>query len=484
MDFEKAKKLLAKISLGYFIFAAMIFFVAGDGFRREIVNGSALSPSSVIGEIVDGMVVEQRLPLGADYAEAINLQIATFGRANTGILHVDIYDEKNELLSSASGRLEDMADNQVIRFSLAEPIDGMRKQYGTVKIWSEGCQPGNAVTIYYGNSVQAGKYMLQKGIASEDLYQVDGIPGSGTLCAYFNGYNDLIFYKVYWPLIFLVYALVAAVVKMWWNQAKQGMSNPLTTFYAMVIRYGFLTKQLVSRDFKVKYKRSVLGVGWSILNPLLTMLVQYIVFSTLFSNGTKNYPVYLLTGVVFFSFFNDAINMGMTSIVTNAALIKKVYMPKYIYPVSRVLSSLINLGTSMIPLVAVMLLTKTWPRPAMLLLLFDILCLVIFVTGMSLILSTCMTFFQDTLFLWSVASMIWMYMTPIFYMDTIIPEKFLHIYHMNPLYQYINFARICIIDGVSPGPMAYLWCMLSALVVFVIGVTVFRKNQNRFVLYL
>ena len=176
--------------------------------------------------------------------------------------------------------------------------------------------------------------------------------------------------------------------------------------------------------------------------------------------------------------------MGMTSITSNAALIKKVYMPKYIYPVSRVFSSLINLGTSMIPLLAVMLLTSTWPKWSLLLLVFDILCLVVFVMGMSLILSTCMTFFQDTLFLWGVVSMIWMYLTPIFYMDTIIPEKFLALYHMNPMYQYINFARICIIDGVSPNPISYLWCILTAVVVFAIGVSIFRKNQNRFVLYL
>lgn len=253
---------------------------------------------------------------------------------------------------------------------------------------------------------------------------------------------------------------------------------------SMVFKYGFLTRQLVSRDFKTKYKRSVLGVGWSILNPLLTMLVHYVVFSTLFSNGTKNYPVYLLTGIVFFSFFSEAINMGMSSITSNAALIKKVYVPKYIFPVSRVLSSLINLGTSMIPLLAVMLLTGTWPKLSTLLLVFDILCLIVFVMGMSLLLSTCMTFFQDTQFLWGVVSMIWMYLTPIFYMDTIIPEKFLGVYHMNPMYQYINFARTCIIEGVSPSPISYLWCILAVLVAFIAGTAVFRKNQDRFVMYL
>lgn len=484
MDFEKAKKLLIKLSAIYFLLAVLFFFVAGDGFKKETVNGNPLSPTAVIGEIVDGVVVEQRLAVGADHAEALNLQVATFGRSGTGLLHVDVYDENGTLLSELCGNIADMQDNQVLRFSLPREISGLRDQYVNLKIWSEGCQPGNAVTVYYGDSVNAGRYSIKKSIAQEDLYKENGIPGTGTLCAYFNGSNDLSFYKWYWPLVLCVYGAMAAMTFIWWNQAKQGKWNPLSMLCALVFRYGFLTKQLVSRDFKTKYKRSVLGVGWSVLNPLLTMMVQYVVFSTLFSNGTKNYPVYLLTGIVFFNFFNEAINMGMTSITSNASLIKKVYMPKYIYPISRVLSSLVNLGTSMIPLLAVMLLTGTWPKPAMLLLIYDVFCLILFVTGMSLLLATCMTFFQDTLFLWGVVSMIWMYLTPIFYMDTIIPERFLKLYHMNPMYQYISFARICIIDGVTPAPAAYLWCILTAAITFCVGVAVFRKNQDRLVLYL
>lgn len=484
MDFHKTKKMLRVLTLIYFLLAAMIFFVAGDGFRYEIVNGSMLSQTSVIGEIVDGMVVEQRLPVGADHAEAVNILVTTFGRTNTGILHVDIYGEDGRTLAAVQGRIEDMIDNHIMRFEIPDGISDLRKENVALRIWSEGCQPGNAITLYYGNSVRAGRFDVQKQISEEDLYRIDGTPGNGTLCAYFNGYNDLIAYRLYWPVIILIYALIAVIFRIWWKQARQGGWNPLCMISSMVYKYGFLTLQLVSRDFKTKYKRSLLGVGWSILNPLLTMLVQYVVFSTLFSNGTRNYPVYLLTGIVFFSFFSEAVNMEMSSIIGNAALIKKVYVPKYIFPVSRVFSSLINLGTSMIPLVVVMLLMGTWPKLSMLLLIFDILCLILFVTGMGLLLSTCMTFFQDTQFLWGVVSMIWMYLTPIFYMDTIISEEFLGLYRMNPMYQYITFARTCLIDGVSPAPVSYLWCALTALIVFLAGVAVFRKNQDRFVMYL
>jgi len=212
--------------------------------------------------------------------------------------------------------------------------------------------------------------------------------------------------------------------------------------------------------------------------------VQYIVFSTLFKSDIENYPVYLLTGIVFFNFFSEAASMGMTSITGNASLIKKVYMPKCVYPVSRVLSSLVNFGLAILPLFIVMLFTGTAFRPALLLLVFDILCLLGFVMGMSLLLTTAMTFFQDTQFLWSVFTLIWMYLTPVFYPESIIPAQFLTAYHMNPMYQYITFARICIIDGVSPEPMAYLWCILSSLAVLALGVAVFRRNQDKFVLHL
>ena len=191
-----------------------------------------------------------------------------------------------------------------------------------------------------------------------------------------------------------------------------------------------------------------------------------------------------MTGIVFMNFFNEAVSMGMTSITGNASLIKKVYMPKYIYPVSRVLSSLVNFGFAIIPLFLVMVVTRTAFRPALLLLLFDVLCMLGFIIGMGLLLTTAMTFFQDTQFLWGVVSLMWMYLTPIFYPESIIPEKMLTLYHMNPMYQYITFARVCIIDGVSPDPTAYLWCLLSAGIVLMLGILVFKREQDKFVLYL
>ncbi len=264
----------------------------------------------------------------------------------------------------------------------------------------------------------------------------------------------------------------------------KNQSNIVTRMIDAFRRYGYLLRQLVSRDFKSKYKRSVLGVLWSFLNPLLTMMVQYIVFSTLFKSDIPNYPLYLLSGIVCFNFFSEATGMALQSIVGNASLITKVYVPKYIYPLSRVLSSTINLLMSLIPLLLVMLLTRTPVRPAILLLPIGLICLVGFCLGVGFVLSTMMVFFRDTQFLWGVVIMLWMYATPIFYPESIIPAKFVLLYKCNPMYHIIRFIRIVLLQGVSPESKAYVLCMVASFVPLLIGVLVFKKNQDKFVLNL
>ena len=319
---------------------------------------------------------------------------------------------------------------------------------------------------------------IVQSISQDDLYTVNSTPGVGKLCIRLNGVKTLTFYRTYWLITAGIFAVLGLYALQGYKKAKTGKNNGIVAICTLYCRYHFLLKQLVSRDFKTKYKRSVLGMAWSFLNPLLTMAVQYIVFSTLFKSDTPNYPVYLLSGIVFFNFFSEAVSVGMTSITGNAGLIKKVYMPKYIYPFSKLFSSLINFGLALIPLFIVVLVTGTAIRPSLLLLIFDILCLLGFVMGVILLLSTAMTFFQDTQFLWGVISMLWMYLTPLFYPESIIPQSLLTLYHMNPMYQYITFARICIIDGVSPEPMAYLWCILSSVIVLLLGIWTFKKQQR------
>ncbi len=277
-----------------------------------------------------------------------------------------------------------------------------------------------------------------------------------------------------------------------WQGSKGHMVFPVNILENFR-RYGFLICQLVRRDFKTKYKRSVLGVLWSFLNPLLMMAVQFVVFSTIFRSGNfKDFPVYLISGIVLFNFFSESSSVGLTAITTNASLINKAYVPKYIYPLCKVLSSLINLGFSMIPLFAIILLryftAGTIPAisPMYLLLIFDLVCMLLFCFGVSLLLSALMVFFRDIQFLWGVIITIWTYLTPLFYdaAQMQLPAAVMSVYKLNPMYQFITFARSIILDGVSPGIYSYLACILCALIPLVIGGFVFQKTQKKFVLYL
>ena len=294
------------------------------------------------------------------------------------------------------------------------------------------------------------------------------------------------FGRFYWLIFGVISIGVVAYIVYSILKAKKRQKCIGTLCVDVYIKYSFLLQQLVARDFKSKYKRSVLGVLWSFLNPLLMMLVQYIIFSTLFGNASiKCYPVYLICGVVIFNFFSESCGMGLTSIVGNAPLITKVYVPKYIYPVSRVISSMINLAFSLIPLFLIMLISGVWPSLYHLLLLIDLFLLVMFCMGLTLLLSSVMVFFRDMQFLWSVIITIWMYATPIFYsLDMFAGGIVVSLLKFNPLYQYLTFARIVLIEGTSPALSTYVWCILSSIIMFLIGLIVFKKTQNKFVLYI
>ena len=484
MDVRKSKKLLALLAAIYWILVIAIYLIAGDQFRFARVATDTLSANAGICEMVDDVTVTQRVVMPSDMVTGVDLMAATFGRTNSGTLHVALIDQDGERVAGASIDMASFGENQYTPIDFDEPLNTRPGAAMTLTLTTTGGNPGSTIVPYCGNTIKAGRAEIIQDIPLEDRCAVNGEPGTGRMCVRVRGLRTLSFYKTYWVIVVVAFAVAAAFCAHWWKQAKQGKNNPLVAVCTLFTRYAFLLRQLVSRDFKTKYKRSVLGMAWSFLNPLLTMAVQYVVFSTLFQSDIPNYPVYLLTGLVFFNFLSEAVSMGMTSITGNASLIKKVYMPKYIYPVSRVFSSLVNFGFAILPLFLVMLFTGTAFHLSLLLLVFDILCLLGFVLGMGLLMTTAMTFFQDTQFLWSVVNLMWMYLTPIFYPESIISAEFLTVYRLNPMYQYITFARTCILDGVSPEPMAYFWCLASSLVVLTLGIVTFKRHQDKFVLYL
>jgi len=209
-----------------------------------------------------------------------------------------------------------------------------------------------------------------------------------------------------------------------------------------------------------------------------------LVFSTFFKADTQNYPVYLLSGVICFGFFKETTDMCLISISSNANLINKVYIPKYIFPFAKTISSTINLGMSLIPLLLVCIIMSIGFHRSTLLMFYFLACLIVFSLGFGMLLATLMVFFRDIQFLWSVVVQIWQYATPIFYPASIVPEKYQFILKLNPLYHFIGNLRKCLIDGVSPEPISYVYCFVFALGMFMFGSYVFKKSQDKFTLFL
>jgi len=250
------------------------------------------------------------------------------------------------------------------------------------------------------------------------------------------------------------------------------------------LRYKYLLRELVIRDIKIKYKRSVLGIIWSVLNPLLTMTVISIVFSQIFKFQIENFPVYLLSGLVIFNFLSEATNIAMRSILDNAQLLKKVYIPKYIFPLAKTLSSSANLFFSLLALLLIVLGTGVEINLITFLFPIPLIYTLIFVIGLSLILSSFVVFFRDIEHLYGVLLTAWMYLTPIIYPIEIIPQRFMLIIKINPLYYFVTYMREIILYHNLPSLKLNLICSGYALLTLVIGLYTFYKLQDKFILYI
>lgn len=250
-------------------------------------------------------------------------------------------------------------------------------------------------------------------------------------------------------------------------------------------KYKFLMSQLVCRDFKVKYKRSVLGIIWSLLYPVLTMAVMALVFTNVFKFTTPgvNYLVYLMTGLVLFNYFSEATNSAMSSIVVNFPLINKVYIPKYIFPLTKCLFVGINFLLTLIPLYAIIFLTGTGINWHHLLLPYVFVCLFLFTVGVGFILATISVFMRDMFYIYGVFITLLTYLTPIMYDISIIPAKFQVFMQLNPMYWFLDFARKIILFNECPSLLSFTCCLLFGVGFLLLGTFVFKKNQDKFIYY-
>ncbi len=263
------------------------------------------------------------------------------------------------------------------------------------------------------------------------------------------------------------------------------MFNAFIGKFQRFFAFDELLKQLIIRDVKLKYRRSYLGYLWSILNPLMLMMVMIIVFSNLFRFDIPNFPLYLISGQIIFSFMVEATNMSVGSITGNAALLKKTYIPKYIFTISKVGSSLVNLLFSLGALLLVMLYTKaefSWN-----LLFFPVIILQVFIfsLGLGLWLAAITVFFRDIQYLWGVFVSMWMYLTPLFYPVTIIPQEYQSLYqNANPMYWYITQFRDVVLHAKFPQVDSIFMGVGLAFLILILGAWYFNKKQDEFILYI
>ena len=248
-------------------------------------------------------------------------------------------------------------------------------------------------------------------------------------------------------------------------------------------KHQFLFEELVKRDFKKKYKRTVLGMAWSILSPLLTLLVMKLVFTQFFGRTMAHYTTYLFCGNLIFSYFNEATSQGMLSLMGNAGIFSKVNVPKYLFLFSKNVQTLINFGLTLIVFFVFCVLdniTFTWK---VILLIYPIALLVLFNIGVGLILSALFVFFRDIQYLWSVFTQLLMYMSAIFYTIDGYSQTVQNIFLLNPVYLFIRYFRKIVIEATVPTPAFHLLMLADVVIVLGLGCFMYKKYNHRFLYY-
>ncbi len=265
------------------------------------------------------------------------------------------------------------------------------------------------------------------------------------------------------------------------NQTKGGLKGFIQEFW----KYRDLLKLMVMKDIKLKYRRSFLGYVWSILNPLMIMVVMTMVFSTMFARNIENFPVYLFCGQLLFNFMNSSTHEAINSVNYNAPLLKKTYVPKYIFTVATVTSSAVDLIFSLGALAIVMLVTRAEFTWYILLAPFVLLQLYLFCVGLGLFLAQANVFFRDIQFIYNAVTTAWMYLTPIFYPLESLPEWLIWVVkHCNPMYFYVGQFRDLVYTGTMPGPVILTAGWAAALGMLLVGAWSFSRNQDKFILYI
>lgn len=248
-------------------------------------------------------------------------------------------------------------------------------------------------------------------------------------------------------------------------------------------QYQFLFEELVKRDFKAKYKRTTLGMVWSVLSPMLSLLVMRLVFTRFFGRTTEHYTTYLFCGNLVYAFFNEATAQGMLSLVTNSGIFTKVTMPKYLFLLSKNIQAMLNFALTLCVFFVFCVfdhITFTWKLVC---LVYPIVCLVLFNIGVGLILSAIYVFFRDMQYLWAVFLQLLMYMSAVFYTIDHYSPTAQNLFLLNPIYLFIRYFRKIVIDATIPTIWFHLLMLADVIIVLTLGCLMYKKNNHKFLYY-
>ncbi|MBN1056569.1 ABC transporter permease [Clostridium botulinum] len=246
----------------------------------------------------------------------------------------------------------------------------------------------------------------------------------------------------------------------------------------------FLFEELVKRDFKKKYKRAALGMLWSMLSPLMSLLVMALIFTQFFGKNMEHYIIYIFCGNLIFTYFREATVGGMHALTSNAGIITKVNVPKYLFLFSKNISALINFGLSLIIFFAFVGAEGISFKWKFILLLFPIICLVVFNLGMGLVLSAMFVIFKDVQYLYDIFTTLLMYVSAIFYTVTSYPQNLQWLFYLNPIYVFITYFREIVINNQIPSIGIHLLCLIYCIVIFTIGCIIYKKYNYKFLYYM
>ena len=251
----------------------------------------------------------------------------------------------------------------------------------------------------------------------------------------------------------------------------------------------YILQQLVTKDFKLRYRRSILGVVWSVLNPLLMMIIMSFVFQYFLRSNLEHYSLYLIVGNITFALMNDATNGGLRSIIDVSSLLKKVKVDRWVFPVQKVFSAAVNFAFSLIAVAIVMVFDGVMPTIHVLWFVVGLVLVMLFSIGIGLFISALAVFFRDMIHLWSVVLTAWTYLTPIFWDLSLLtnsnaPRIVVWIVKANPMYNYLEIMRSAFVYQNNPSVTVLALAAIWAVIALVIGIAVFKKTEHKFILYI